>query len=795
MKVSLKWLEDYVRVTVPPKRLAELLTVSGTKVEAIHQPGAGIQGVVVSEVLAIEPHPNADNLTLVEITTGAEQERVVCGAKNFAVGDKVPYAGVGAKLPELEITERKIRGEISKGMLCSAAELGVSKDHTGLLVLPTDVTLGADIVPTLGLDDVILELELTPNRPDCMGMIGIAREVAALLGNDLKVSEMTDAPSTGATSVEVKLADPQGCPRYVAHLIEGVTVGPSVGWVAARLLAAGIRPISNIVDATNYVLMETGHPLHAFDADRVHDRTIVVRRAKKGERLTTLDGIERELDPADLLIADPRNALAIAGVMGGRESEVGDATTTVLLESAYFDPASIGHTARGHGIRTEASARFERGADPEMCSLAAARCSQFISQTAASGPPSEVVDAYPVEIERRRVTLRPRRTEQLLGIEVGARAQAERLRSIHLIVNEGDDLLEVEVPGFRPDIVREVDLIEEVARLGGFDVLPETLPAGGSGGLEPDQRLERTLRRQLVGFGLTEAWTSSLGAEDDLDLLQLAADHPARKMVALANPMIETEDRMRTTLLPGLLRSLARNVAHHRGDVGLFEVARVYEPREGQLPAEPTHLGVVVVGRRRLAGWQDEGGPWDFFAVKSVLDGLADGLGIAEDIRYAPATGMPFHPTRAAAVSVGDDSIGVMGELHPSVCGRFDVPEGAVALEIDIAALRERAVVRRPTEDLPRFPGTFIDIALVVPLDVPAGDVEAAIRDAGAPELQGARLFDLYTGEQIPADRKSLAYALELRVADRTLTDEEALVVRDRIVASVKDRFGAELRG
>ena len=791
----MRWLEDYVRVNVPPRRLAELLTVSGTKVETIHSPGVGIQGVVVSEVLTIEPHPNADNLTLVEITTGTEQERVVCGARNFAVGDKIPYAGVGARLPELEITERKIRGEVSRGMLCSAAELGVSKDHSGLLVLPTDATLGADIVPTLGLDDVILELEITPNRPDCMGMIGIAREVSALLGNELKIPELAHFPNGDPTSVKVKLDDPQGCPRYVAHLIGDVTVGPSVGWVAARLLAAGIRPISNVVDATNYVLMETGHPLHAFDADQIHERTIVVRRAKRGERLTTLDGTERALDRGDLLIADPRKALAIAGVMGGQHSEVGAATTTVLLESAYFDPASIGRTARSHGLRTEASARFERGADIEMCALAAARCSQFIGLTGDAAPPTEVVDAYPVPIERRKVTLRPRRTEQLLGIEVGARAQAERLRSIHLEVNEGDGSLEVEIPGFRPDITREVDLIEEVARLGGFDLLPETLPAGGSGGLDPDQRLDRIIHRQLVGFGLTEAWTSSLGAEADLDLLQLPADHPARKMVALANPMIEQEDRMRTTLLPGLLRSVALNVSHHHGDVALFEVARVYEPSGGRLADEPVHLGAVFAGRTRPPGWRGEDGAWDFFAAKGIVDGLAHALGAGDVLAYTPATGMPFHPSRASTVALPDDPIGVLGELHPEVCARFDVPEGTVALEIALAPLAARATIRPTTEELPRFPATFIDIALIVPLDAPAGDVEAAIRAAGAPELQDARLFDLYTGEQIPADRKSLAYALELRVADRTLTDEDALVVRDRIVAAVKDRFGAELRG
>jgi len=794
VKVSLRWLEDYVRIDVPARKLAELLTMSGTKVETIHEPGKDIHGVVVADVIAIEDHPNADNLTLVDIAVEGEQSRVVCGARNFSVGDKVPYAAVGAGLPGMEIAERKIRGEVSRGMLCSAAELGISKDHSGILVLPEESQSGADITRVLGLDDVILELELTPNRPDCMGMIGIAREVSALLGHELRLPELTGTAIGDGGRIAVKLEDAEGCPRYVAHLIEGVTAGPSVGWVAARLLGAGIRPISNVVDATNYILMETGHPLHAFDANKVHDSTIVVRRARRGERMRTLDGIDRDLDAGDLLIADPRKPLAIAGVMGGEESEVSETTTSVILESAYFDPDSIAVTSRRHGLRTEASARFERGMDPEGVVFAAARGAQFIALTAGSGPSSAVVDEYPVEIERSRITLRPQRTDRILGIEVSAQAQAGRLRSLHLTVTEADGRLEVEIPGFRPDLRREVDLVEEVVRLGGFEVLPSTLPPGASGGLSTSQKLDRTVRRELVTLGVTEAWTTALGATADLDALGLDDDHPARRMVALMNPLVEQQNRLRTTLLPGLLRAVARNVSHHVEDVALFELARVYEPSDVKLPREPAVLGIVATGRRKLQTWNAPARSWDFFALKGALEALAGSLGWGT-LGFAPAQGAPFHPTRAAIVSLDGTEIGSMGELHADVCDRFDVPEGTVIVEVGLASLLARDHERVKAEELPRFPSTFIDLAVVIDDSTPAGDVHAAIVEAGAPELVSARLFDRYTGEQVPAGKASLAYALELRAADRTLTDEDALAVRDRVVERLAERFGAQLRG
>lgn len=794
MKVSLRWLDDYVRVDVPVTKLVELLDLSGTKVAEVIEPGKDLEGIVVTEVVTIHEHPNADNLSLVDIRSATGAERVVCGAKNFSVGDRVPFAQLGARLGGLTITERKIRGEVSKGMLCSASELGLSKDHSGILILPPDSELGADVIGLLNLNDTILDLEITPNRPDCMGMIGIAREVAALLGNELHIPELSsESIPVGSESVKVHLEDAQGCPRYVAHLIEEVTVGPSVGWMAARLLAAGVRPISNVVDATNYILLETGHPLHAFDAAHVHDRTIIVRKAFKGEKLTTLDGIERTLEASDLVITDPKKPLALAGIMGSKSSEVSQETTAVILEAAYFDPGLIARTGRRLGLRTEASARFERGTDPDALMFAAARCAQSISLAAGARPSSQIVDEYPVVIARRRVTLRPERTEKILGFEISARAQAEHLRSIHLKVDERDGVLDVEVPRFRPDIEREVDLVEEVARLAGLDRLPSTLPKGGAGGLEPAQAAERRLRRALAGFGLDEAWTSSLGRAADLDALDLAADHPARSMVGLMNPMSEEENKMRSTLLPGLLKAAARNVAHRVADVALFEVARIYEPApQRKLPLESLVLGAVFGGLRRPKTWLQGAVPWGFFEAKGVLVAVLQTLGV--EVTTTPSQGPPFHPSRAATVMLGDIAIGSIGEVHPKVCDRWDLPAGVVVLEIALDPVFGSMPGKVKVAELPRFPAALIDLAVVVDEKVPAGAIERAIWAAGEGEIVEVVLFDVYRGEQIPPGKKSLAYALQLQVADRTLTDEDSSAVLERIVASLRDQHGAELR-
>ncbi|MFN2595310.1 MAG: phenylalanine--tRNA ligase subunit beta [Actinomycetota bacterium] len=797
MRVGLRWLREYVDIDIPVDRLVDRLDLSGTKVEAVHKSGRPIEGVIAAKVLQIDEHPDADNLTLVEVDSGdGKTERVVCGARNFTVGNVVPYATVGAHLPEMDITERKIRGQVSRGMLCSAAELGISKDHSGILVL-SDVAPGTDVATALELDDTILELEITLNRSDCLGMFGIAREVAAILGNELRIPTL-DMTTTGqSTPLDVDIEDPIGCPRYLGHYIDGIQWGTSPQKMQARLLAAGMRPVSNVVDVTNYVLLETGHPLHAFDAVRLDKTKIVVRKARRGERITTLDGTERQLDPEDVVIADAKEPVAIAGIMGGADTEFGESSTAIVLESAYFDASAIGKTSQRLQLRTEASTRFERGADVEMVPYAAARAASLIASAAGGNVTGAAVDRYPREIPRRRITLAPRTSDRLLGMATPPDRQASYLRSVGFGVAAADGSLDVEVPSFRPDVNREVDLVEEVARLGGFDRLPATLPPGVDGGLDRTQAIDRVLRRFLAAQGVSECWTPAFTSPADFDLLGLAADHPGRVAVTVANPMSEEESILRTTLLPGLLRVVARNVSFRIPEVSVFELSRVYERRvdaPGELPHEPVTLGGAFFGPRMRKQWMRDEADWDFFAVKVLLQGVSLALGV-DGLTTEPAQGAPFHPTRGAAIKLDGRTVGAMGQLHPEVCARFDVPDGTIAFEMGFAPLLRAAAQDIRVQEIPRLPGTYIDIAVIVDESASAQRIRDDIGSAGKPEVVDVRLFDLYRGDQIGAGRKSLAFALELRAPDRTITDEEALAVRDRIVSVLSERFGARLRG
>ena len=796
MKFSYEWLGEFVDVEVSPEELGDLLSHSGTKLEKLEQRGKEIHGVVVARVLEIADHPNADNLTLVEVDVGdGRTERVVCGARNFSVGDLVPLASVGARLPGgFEVGERKIRGQASRGMLCSPMELGVSRDHSGILVLPADASLGADVPHVLGLDDAIFEVEITPNRGDCMGMLGIAREVAALTGKEVRrpsIDFIADADLASPVAVDIQDAD--GCRRFVAHYAEDVTIAPSPSWMQARLLALGVRPISNVVDITNYVMLETGQPLHAYDAVQIADRRLIVRRAADSEKLTTLDGQARALHPDDLLIADRQRPLGIAGLMGGEDSEVAGSTTAVVLECANFDHASVAFSMRRHSLRTEAGMRFERGADPEAPPATSARAMKLMAELAGARVSGTVVDEYPRPWKSNSLTLRPSRTDRILGYSLPAEAQVKHLRSVAVDAALKGGLIEAGIPSFRADLRREVDLVEEVARLAGFDRLPTTLPSGEAGALEPAQAAERRLHRILAGFGLSEAWTSSFGSPAELDILGLDEDHPARRMVVLENPTSDEEPALRTTLLPGLLRSAARNIAQRAESVALFEVARVYEPSREPLPREELCLGAVFCGRRGAASWRHSDQNWDFFSAKGVFESFIEAMEMPA-VKWTPVSGMPLHPTRAASINLSGAPIGVFGEVHPRVCERFDVPERTIVFEIGLETLLSSLPGRAKVEELSRFPAVYMDMAVVVDEGIQAERIEDLIRRAGQPEVESVRLFDVYRGEQVPEGKKSLAYALNLRSRERTLTDEDADTVRNRILTVLAERTGAQLR-
>lgn len=790
MRVPLSWLRELVPVEASPEDLAERLSLGGLAVEEVLRTGAGIDGVVVGEVVSVRDHPDADNLVLVVVDTGSGRRDIVCGARNFSAGDRVPVAAPGAKLPGgTEIGRRTVRGQTSDGMLCSARELELSDDHSGILVLAADAPLGADVRTALGLDDVVLHLDVTPNRPDALSIVGVAREVAALYGLPLAVPEPS-VPETGpdvSTLAAVRIEDPRGCARYLARVVTGVRVGPSPWWMRRRLFACGMRPISNVVDVTNYVLLERGHPLHAFDLARLAGRQIVVRRPRRGEVVTTLDGVRRALDRTDVVICDAERPVAVAGVMGGADSEVGDDSTDLLLESAWFDPIRVLRTARRLGLRTEASVRFERGADPEAVPTAAARAAALFAEVCGGTVARGAVDVHPRPAKRRRITLRTARANAFLGTDATAEQMSGWLSALGCSVQAGRGSLRVEPPTFRPDLLAEEDLFEEIARLYGYGRVPATLPPVRQvGGLTRSQSVRRLARRALLGAGLSEATTLSLVTPALADRLGVPPGHSLRSAIRLANPVSEEEAVLRPSLVWGLLLAAQRNAARGASSIALFEIGATFVPREGDAPAEPLEAAWVLAGEMPQ-GWSSAGRPYDFFDSKGIAEALLRAIGVT-NIETSPGIAEPagMHPGRAATLAAGETPVGHVAELHPRTAAALDLPGrvalGALDLGAAIAAARE--FLPRP---LPRFPAVLRDLAVIVPEDTPAAEVERRIRSSGGDLLESFRLFDLYRGEPIPPGCKSLAFSLTIRHPERTLTDADADGVLQALHQGVRD--------
>lgn len=800
MKVSLEWLSEYIDIDVEPGELAEMLTMSGTAVDTMFTMGAGVSGVLVCHVIEVRPHPDADNLRLAVVEDGTGTREIVCGAPNLAEGMKAALALPGARLPavsERELEPATIRGVRSEGMMVSGLELGISDDHSGILELDMNAQVGMDLHEVLPLDDVIFELEVTPNRPDCMSMLGVAREVSALTGRALKRPSLAVEESGGPVFelAKVFIEDAGGCPRYTARVVTGVTIGPSPGWMARRLLAAGLRPINNVVDITNYVLMELGQPLHAFDLDLLTDRTIVVRKAGPGETMTTLDGAEWPLGPTALVIADATEPVALAGIMGGEDSEVTERSRNILIESAFFDPTGILLTSRKLGLRTEASARFERGCDPEGTATAALRAAVLMAELAGGSVAEGEIDVYPGKYTPVTVEVRPARVNRLLGTDIPADEMADILRRLEIGVEEGDTL-RATAPSFRPDLQREIDMIEEVARIYGYDRVPAGLPAGAGAdaGLSRRQLLAEAVAETLVATGFCEAFLYSFMRRGDLDLLRVGDDDPMRRVVGLLNPLAETGEVMRTTLLPGLLRTAAANFNRGNRELALFEKGRTFIARSAEeTPDEIDSLGLMLYGAYGPPSWSNAPGPADLFDLKGALESLADVLGV--ELGFEPAEVAFFAPGRSARVMLKGARIGVMGQLHPSVASGFGLEGEVFAAEIATAPMLDAAVEVRRYSPVGRFPNVKVDIAVIVDAGLAAGEVEHEIRSSGGAWLKSARLFDVYTGTQVPGGRKSLAYALEFGSGEGTLTDEQAHAEMDRIVACLAERFGAVLRG
>ncbi|MCL6622964.1 MAG: phenylalanine--tRNA ligase subunit beta [Syntrophobacterales bacterium] len=795
MRLSLAWLSEFVEVAVSPAELAERLTMAGLEVEAMETLAPEFRGVVVGQVRRVAPHPQADRLVVAEVTDGRRDYRVVCGAPNVAAGGLYPFAPPGAVLSGgRELKAATIRGVLSEGMLLAEDELGLSEDHSVIMELPPELPLGQDLGEALGLKDVVLEVAITPNRPDCLSVLGLAREVAALLRRPLRLppTEVPEAETAIGEVARVTILDPVYCPRYAARLVEGLRVGPSPFWLRRRLTVSGLRAINNLVDVTNYVLLEQGQPLHAFDFDRLSGGEIVVRRPRPGEKsFVTLDGQERTLTPETLLICDREEPVALAGVMGGLESEVRPETRRVLIESAYFLPAAIRRTSKRLGLSTESSYRFERGVDPEGVIRALERAARLMAELGGGRVLKGRLDEYPTPIVRPRVALRLSRTNQVLGTAFSRREVEEVLTALHLpVVALDEEHLVVQVPSHRGDLEREIDLIEEVARLRGYEEIPVTLPGGSTAvpGAGPEVRVRQELRHLLVGMGFCEAVTYSFQSERLYGLLS-----PAEAPLKLANPLSEEQAVMRASLLPGLLEAAQRNLTRQADGVRLFEIALGFEAKPGEeLPQERLLVAGVLGGAREEESWHGGGGTVDFFDAKGVVENLLLGLGIGE-AEFTPE-GLPGYLSYGARVRAGTSDLGVVGEPAPEILEALDLEAPVLVFELEVAALARAAQPFPLYTPLPRYPAVHRDLALVVDAALPAARVTAALYREGAPWLVEARLFDVYTGEQIPPGKRSLAFHLVYRDPRRTLTDEAVDRHHQKLVAALARELGAELR-
>jgi phenylalanyl-tRNA synthetase beta chain len=806
MRISLNWLSEYVGDLPPAEEVARLLTAVGLEVEGIERTGQGLGGVVAARIVQAEKHPNAEKLSVTRVDAGgAEPLQVVCGAKNFQVGDVVPLATVGATLPGgTKIEKAKLRGVESSGMLCSAKELGLAEDASGLLLLDRKIAPGTPVARALALEDVLLEVNVTPNRPDALSHLGIARELAALLGTKVRLPAPALAERGGpaAEAVKVRIEDPERCARYAARVVEGVKIGPSPLWLARRLEACGVRSISNVVDATNFVLLELGHPLHAFDLEKVAGREIVVRTARRGEKLVTLDGKERALDAEDLLIADRDRGSALAGVMGGGDSEISAGTTRVLLESAWFQPGTVRRTSRRHGLKTEASYRFERGADPGMVIPAVDRCAALIAELAGGTVRPGVVDAHPRRVATTEVRLRWRRPAEILGMDV-AQGEARRILGALGFEERGADAegATFAVPSWRVDVSLEEDLVEEIVRTKGYDAIPETLPRNAveTPAERPEAEGVARIRAALEASGLSEAVNFSFVSARDLEPFDrpvATGDGSGRALgVALRNPISADLAVMRTSLVPSLLKNAAHNRRQRVEDVRLYEIARAYHPHPGgeEPSVEPLRVAGVILGRRSPVGWATGGDVADFYDAKAAVAAVLDALGVAARWR-ARGDGW-LHPRSSGVVLAagGDEVLGEVGELHPRVAAAFELPRGVLAFELHVDALLRHARLVPQYRPIARLPAVLRDVAVVVDDAATAAAVEALVREE--PLVEQVTLFDVYKGAPLPPGKKNLAFAIAYRAPDRTLTDAEADQAHARIVQRLRTRLGAELRG
>lgn len=811
MQVSIKWLKDYIDFTETPEQLADKLTMAGIPVENVVDPGEGLEKVVTGRIEKLEPHQNSDHLQICTMNVGlAENIIIVTGAQNVAEGQVVPVAMVGAHLPNgMKISKGKLRGVASSGMLCSAQELKLDleklpeEQKTGIFILPSDTPVGIPAKDVLGLNDVVLEFELTANRADCFSVFGLVREIAAITGNkphfpEIKVNEDDNTKLNDIFSVEI--ADPDLCSRFSTRMLKNVKIGPSPEWMQQRLEGAGIRSINNVVDVTNFVMIELGHPMHAYDYDKITGKKLIARRAIEGEELHTLDDTSRKAKGEMLVIADSEKAAGLAGIMGGFETEITDTTTTVVLESADFYGPCIRRTARACGLSSEASGRFERGVDSETTIKALDRAAQLLQEMGACTVCEGIVDVYPNPKQANYVTFTPEQINNHLGTNIAKDVMLNIITSVGFdVTKDENDEITVKVPSWRNDVTCMADISEEIARLHGFDKIKSTLPNGVS--MQGTQSAKQTfidkVKASLSSQGLYETISFALTNEETFNKLNIPQDSPLRKAVPIMNPLSDEYPLVRTTLLSSIFDNLARNLARKNDDVALFEVGSVFFPKAlpvTELPDEVVKIAGAITGRRNAQGWNQTNDMVDFYDAKGIIEELLANLRVT---RYTVETGTHYamHPGKTALFKKGRDVIATVGEVHPAVLSAYGITKPVYIFELDATIVMKYMAKDLKYKALPKYPATSRDLAMLVDVDVNAADIEKAMTKATGQNLTQITLFDVYTGKQVEEGKKSLAFSLTFQSNDKTLTDAEIDPAIEKIVAKLQKDFNANLRG
>lgn len=812
MQVSIKWLKDYIDFTETPEQLADKLTMAGIPVENVVDPGEGLEKVVTGRIEKLEPHQNSDHLQICTMNVGlAENIIIVTGAQNVAEGQVVPVAMVGAHLPNgMKISKGKLRGVASNGMLCSAQELKLDleklpeEQKTGIFILPNDTPVGIPAKDVLGLNDVVLEFELTANRADCFSVFGLVREIAAITGNkphfpEIKVNEDDNTKLNDIFSVEI--ADPDLCSRFSTRMLKNVKIGPSPEWMQQRLEGAGIRSINNVVDVTNFVMIELGHPMHAYDYDKITGKKLIARRAIEGEELHTLDDTSRKAKGEMLVIADSEKAAGLAGIMGGFETEITDTTTTtVVLESADFYGPCIRRTARACGLSSEASGRFERGVDSETTIKALDRAAQLLQEMGACTVCEGIVDVYPNPKQANYVTFTPEQINNHLGTNIAKDVMLNIITSVGFdVTKDENDEITVKVPSWRNDVTCMADISEEIARLHGFDKIKSTLPNGVS--MQGTQSAKQTfidkVKASLSSQGLYETISFALTNEETFNKLNIPQDSPLRKAVPIMNPLSDEYPLVRTTLLSSIFDNLARNLARKNDDVALFEVGSVFFPKAlpvTELPDEVVKIAGAITGRRNAQGWNQTNDMVDFYDAKGIIEELFANLRVT---RYTVEAGTHYamHPGKTALFKKGRDVIATVGEVHPAVLSAYGITKPVYIFELDATTVMKYMAKDLKYKALPKYPATSRDLAMLVDVDVNAADIEKAMTKAAGQNLTQITLFDVYTGKQVEEGKKSLAFSLTFQSNDKTLTDAEIDPAIEKIVAKLQKDFNANLRG